>query len=103
VTTECKVPASIAGSLATYSLQVVANGNASVPINFQEPVWVDFNYTVGTEDGTYARPYDTLAKGTNTVPSGGTIAIKPGSSPETMTMSKPMDIIAVGGAATIGH
>ena len=103
VTTECKVPASIAGSLATYSLQVVANGNASVPINFQEPVWVDFNYTVGTEDGTYARPYDTLAKGTNSVPSGGTIAIKPGSSPETITISKPMNIIAVGGAATVGH
>jgi hypothetical protein len=103
VTTECKMPASIAGSLATYSLQVVANGNASVPMNFQEPVWVDFNYTVGTEDGSYTQPYDTLAKGTNHVSTGGTIAIKPGSSPETMTIRKPMTITAVGGAVTVGH
>jgi len=86
-----------------YSLVVVANGIPSDPVSYNGPVWVDFNYTVGTETGTYAQPYDTLAKGTNAVSSGGTIAIKPGVSHETMTITKPMTIVAIGGSATIGQ
>jgi hypothetical protein len=37
------------------------------------------------------------------VASGGTISIKAGHSPETMTISKPMTITAFGGAAIIGQ
>ena len=103
VTTEATLPVNVYVSPGTYSLQVVANGIASDPVTFHEPVWVDFNYTVGPEDGSYAHPYDTLAKGVTAVSSGETIAIKPGSSPETMTISKPMTITAIGGAATVGH
>ena len=103
VTTECTVPANIMNGPGKYSLQVVANGIASASATFYDPVWVDFNYTVGAENGTYAQPYDTLAKGTNAVIAGGTIALKPGSSSETLTISKPMTIIAVGGPATIGR
>ncbi len=67
-------------------------------------VWVDFNYTGSLQTGSFTNPYPTLAKGTNAVASGGTIFIKTaGSSPETMTISKPMTINAIGGAATIGH
>jgi Kelch motif protein len=103
VTTEFDVPGTVPPG--TYSLAVVANGNPSAPVSFtyNGPVWVDFNYTIGPENGSYAEPYDTLVKGTNNVSSGGTIAIKPGSSLETMTISKPMTITAVGGAATVGH
>jgi hypothetical protein len=103
VTTEATLPASIYDGPGIYSLVVIANGIASDPVAFYGPVWVDFNYTVGPENGSYTEPYDTLAKGTNNVSSGGTIAIKPGSSSETMTISKPMTITAVGGAATIGN
>jgi hypothetical protein len=102
VTTECKVPANVYNGQGTYSLQVVANGIASDPVTFYGPVWVDFNYTVGAEDGSYAFPFDTLAKGTNAVVSGGTISMKPGHSAETMKISKPMHLIAVGGTATVG-
>jgi hypothetical protein len=66
-------------------------------------VWVDFNYTNSPQVGTYANPYSTLAQGTNAVNSGGTILIKPGTSSERMTISKPMSIYSVNGSATIGQ
>jgi hypothetical protein len=99
VTTEFKVP--VTGG--AYSLVVVANGIASDPVSFFGPVWVDFNYTGIFQFGTYDLPYSTLALGVSAVASGGTIYIKPGLSHETMTISKPMTLTAVGGAATIGR
>jgi hypothetical protein len=103
VTTEFDVPGTVPPG--TYSLAVVANGNPSTPVSFtyNGPVWVDFNYTVGPEDGSFFFPYDFLSTGVGAVSSGGTIAIKPGVSHETMTISTPMSITAIGGAATIGH
>ena len=103
VTTDFTVPGTVPPG--TYSLVVVANGNPSDPVSFtyNGPVWVDFNYTVGTENGSYAFPYDTLAKGVTAVSSRGTIAIKPGLSHETLTISTPTTITAVGGIATIGQ
>ena len=86
-----------------YSLQVVANGIASDPVTFYGPVWVDFNYTGVFQFGIYGAPYNTLTEGVSMVASGGTIAIKPGLSHETMTISKPMMLISVGGPATIGQ
>jgi len=102
VTTEFSLPASVPGG-GSHSLVVVANGIASDPVTFDGPVWVDFNYSTNAPQiGTYLQPFSTLAQGTNAVASGGTISIKPGHSPETMTISKPMTITAFGGAATIG-
>ena len=110
VTTECTVPTNIlANAGAFYSLQVVANGNASAAISFASPVWVDFDYTNPSNVylGTYPDPYDTLASGVSAVPSGATIAInafvQPSTSTETMRISKPMKIISVAGPSTIGH
>jgi hypothetical protein len=104
VTTECQLPAQVFNNgLASYSIQVVANGNASAPVPFYGPVWVDFNYAGTSQAGTFANPFSTLAKGTNAVASGGTILIKPGSSSENIKISKPMTISAVGGSAKIGH
>ncbi len=103
VTTEFTLPSNLSTFPASYSLVVVANGIASDPVTFYGPVWVDFNYTGAFQFGTYTFPYPTLAQGVSAVVSGGTIAIKPGASHETMTISKPMTITAIGGAATIGH
>jgi subtilase family serine protease len=55
-------------------------------------------------NGTWATPFNTMGLGVNGVPTNGAIVIKgPGSSTETMTISKPMTIEAVGGPGTIGH
>ena len=103
VTTECDLPANIFNGPGTYSIQAVANGIASDPATFYGPVWVDFGFNFPTMTGTYALPYNTLALGISAVTSGGTILIKPGLSHETMTISKPMTISAVGGTAIIGQ
>jgi hypothetical protein len=104
VTTECTLPANVLANPGAYSLQVVANGNASSPVTFYGPVWVDFNYSANLPQiGNYYQPFSTLAQGTNAVPSGGTISIKAGTSAETMKISKPMKLIAVGGKAIIGQ
>jgi hypothetical protein len=106
VTTEFALTTSILQNPGTYSLVVVANGNASAPVSFTVPssTWVDFNYTGGGQNGSYNTPFATLAQGVSTVPSGLAILIKTaGSSPETMTITKPMTIRANNGAATIGN
>ena len=109
VTTECAPPAGMLTQPGPFSLQVIANGNASNPFTFNGPVWVDFNYTSALNYyfGTYEFPYDTLADGVAAVDSGGTIAlngnVQPSVSPETMTISKPMHIISVNGPSTIGR
>jgi subtilase family serine protease len=66
-------------------------------------VYVQFgNQSPG--NGTGSSPHNTMARGVAGVPTNGAILIKgPGSSSETMTVSKPMTIEAVGGAATIGN
>lgn len=101
VTTEADLPSSLVPGF--YSMQAVANGIPSDPVSFVGPVWVDFNFSFPLHLGTYAFPYNTLAQGVSAVQVGGTIAFKPASSSETMTISKPMTLIAIGGAATIGQ
>ncbi len=64
--------------------------------------WVDFPYT-GTEEGSFERPYNTFAEGTDTVASGGTLHIKAGSSSETRQVKKPMKIEVHGGPVRIGR
>lgn len=107
MTTEVTLPASVYDVPATYSLVVIANGISSDPVTFYGPVWVDFNVSFPSPNGTYSFPYSKLAEGTNAVLSGGTIAINAGTQPsdstETMTISKPMTIISVFGPSTIGH
>ena len=106
VTTEFDLPAAVWPHPGVYSLVVVANGNSSDPVAFTVPAgtWVDFNYHGGGQNGSYATPFGTLAQGVSAVPTGQTILIKAtGTSSETMTITKPMTIIAVGGSATIGQ
>ena len=86
-----------------YSLVAVANGVGSDPVTFYGPVWVDFNSANPFQTGLFSFPYHTLASGVSAVPATGTINIKPGLSHETMTISKPMTIVSVGGSVTIGQ
>jgi photosystem II stability/assembly factor-like uncharacterized protein len=67
-------------------------------------IWVDFNYTGSFQNGTFDYPFATLVQGINAVRTGGNILIRtPGSSPERLTISKPMSIHAFAGPATIGR
>ena len=89
---------------AAYSLEAVANGIGSDPVTFYGPVWVDFNGPFPFQFGTFDLPYHTLGQAINAVPATGTINIKTaGHTTETMTISKPMTIVAIGGPATIGQ
>jgi hypothetical protein len=102
VSTEFTLPQEV-HTPGNYSLVVVANGIASNPVFFSGPVWVAFG---GSDPGigTYDRPFNTLARARDAVSSGGTVFIKgPGSTAETITISKGMKIQAVGGRVTIGR
>lgn len=73
-------------------------------MEYAGPIFVDFNYTGATQNGGYETPFPSMVQGTNAVSNFGTIIIKrAGSSSETMTIAKPMNIRASDGAATIGH
>jgi subtilase family serine protease len=80
--------------------QALINAMCSTPGGL---IYVQFGNS-NPGNGTWASPFNTMARGVAGVPANGEIMIKgPGSSTETMTISKPMIINAVGGAATIGH
>jgi hypothetical protein len=104
VTTEFNLPSVIYnGPGGAYSMVAVANGVASLSQTFYGPIWVDFNYSgFPIEIGSNPFPYNTLAEGVSAVVAGGTIAIKPGIRNEPITITKAMNIIAIGGTATIG-
>ncbi|MGC9942964.1 MAG: S53 family peptidase [Verrucomicrobiota bacterium] len=76
--------------------------NALMP--YTGAIWVDFNYSGSTQNGSYDAPFSTLAQGVSKVSPNGNIWIRTaGSSPETMTIAKPMTIRAANGPATIGN
>jgi hypothetical protein len=64
-------------------------------------MWVEFSYT-GTEEGSFFRPYNSVAEGVNAVPIDGTVIIKSGTSPETLSVNKKLDMRSWNGVATIG-
>jgi subtilase family serine protease len=68
------------------------------------PIFVNFSYPGNNSDGGYDRPFKTVAQGVSAVGNSGTIFIvNGGSSAETMTISKPMRIDAINGAANVGN
>jgi len=72
--------------------------------NFLGPIYVDFNYTGTPQKGTFANPFNTLAQGVSAVSSEGTIILEGGGySLETMTITKSMTIISIGGPTTVGN
>jgi hypothetical protein len=105
VSTEITLPSVVFnGPGGLYPMVAVANGVASLSQSFWGPIWVDFNYGgFPFEIGSYFLPYNTLAEGVAAVAAGGTIAIKPGSRNEVISITKAMTIVAIGGPATIGR
>jgi hypothetical protein len=100
VTTEFRLPASVFGG--SYSLAVVANGISSDPTLFAGPIYVDFNAQGPSELGSVDAPYKRLTDGVSAVFPNGAILIKSaGLSTESITISKQMTILALGGPATI--
>ena len=103
VSTECVMPGSVYAGPGAFTIQVVANGIASDPVGFPGLIWVDFSYKLNPQLGTYSSPFGTMVQGTSAVASGAAIFLKPGASLETMAISKPMTITAVGGWGIIGR
>jgi hypothetical protein len=102
VSTEFTLPQQLPS--ATYSLVAVANGIASDPVTFYGPVWVDFNYTGSTQNGSFNFPFKTLTNGVSACPTNGTIICKgPASHRETPQITKAMTIVSYGGAVTVGR
>jgi M6 family metalloprotease-like protein len=65
--------------------------------------WVDFQYN-GTQLGTYAQPFKTLGQAANSASHGGTVKFKTsGASAETLSITKRLDLQALGGPVTIGR
>jgi subtilase family serine protease len=67
-------------------------------------IWVDFNYARSAHDGSTNFPYSTLTQAVANVAIGGDIFIVgPGSSSETLTISKPMTVLSIRGTTTVGQ
>jgi hypothetical protein len=64
-------------------------------------MWVEFSYS-GTEEGSFFRPYNSVAEGVSAVPIDGTVIIKSGTSPETLSVNKKLDMRSWNGTSTIG-
>lgn len=60
--------------------------------------WVDFGF-IGDEIGTETNPFDALAEGLGFVMAGGTVNIRPGTSPETLTIDTAVTLVNIGAAA----
>lgn len=65
-------------------------------------VWVDFS-SEEVENGSFSNPYNTLSEAVTAAAAGNTICIKTGSSPETITVSKAVRILACDGNVVIGE
>lgn len=103
VSTECTVPIFLPPGPCT--VEVIANGIASNPFNFQGPVWVNFSYNGQLQAGTFFFPFETLQQGTNAVSDGGAIFINASTQPSQtgpITISTPTTIISMFGPSTIG-
>ncbi|MHC4478516.1 MAG: clostripain-related cysteine peptidase [Planctomycetota bacterium] len=69
--------------------------------NAVDVIWVEFSY-VGTENGSFDQPYNTLAEAVTAATGGETICIKSGSTSEIITITKPVTLRACGGTVIIG-
>jgi len=69
---------------------------------FARGTWVDFLYS-GVENGTFEKPYNTLAEGVAAAISGGYVFVKAGTSSETITIMKDVTIMSWGGTVIVGH
>jgi hypothetical protein len=80
-------------------------GDGSVRVEWiaSGDTWVDFAAFPLFQFGTFTWPYVTLADGVASVPYGGTLHFKTGSSKETAYITKKMEMRAYNGLVTIGR
>jgi hypothetical protein len=64
-------------------------------------IWVDFAHT-GSEDGSQARPYNSLFQAHGAAPIGYIMKVRSGASAETGTLTKPGVVRAMGGVVRVG-
>lgn len=85
--------------------QAYADAVFAAYLNTDGLVWVQFGASCDPSQrcGTKWNPFGTLAAGSNGVPTGGTIAIRNGSTSETITINKSCRLQACGGPVTIGR
>ncbi len=106
LTTAANLPWPVFSGPGAYSLQVVANGNASPGVLFYGPVWVNSHYASTPQNGAYYTPYTAVSQAVSGVVNGATVAVNASQQPSTfhtsLTISKPMTIISVFGPTTIG-
>jgi len=82
-----------------------APGAGSITVEWltASDTWVHFSY-FGSENGTFANPFNTLAEGVAAASYGGIIKLKPGSTAETVNnLNKALTLEAIGGAVTMGQ
>ena len=78
------------------------NLRAALPYVSGLRTWVHFAY-FGTENGSFAQPYNTVTEGVSAVPSAGKLIFKTGTNNFTGTITKPMTMDTFGGPVTIGQ
>lgn len=71
------------------------------PYLLESGAWVDFSYS-GTEVGSPAQPFNTVAEALQVVPPGGRIWFRPGSTPESPLVDQSITFAALGGPVTLG-
>lgn len=89
-------------SSATRSAIVSHRNTRTCLDDLMNDIWVDFAHA-GTELGTAAFPYNTLAEGLDTVAPAGTVHVESGSSGETPTIDQAVTLQAENGTVVIGN
>jgi M6 family metalloprotease-like protein len=80
------------------------SGDITVEVLCAEDSWVDFNFAGSPRNGSFDRPYRTLAEGVGNAAWGGVLNFKPGSSSEIGLITKPLTFVApLPGTVTIGE
>jgi M6 family metalloprotease-like protein len=80
----------------------VSAAGPSMSFNASKSLWVDFNY-VGPSDGTFARPYSTLAAAAAAAISGERIICKSAYGHQYPTINKPLTVVTYQGVTSIGN
>jgi len=92
-------------TVTTIHVQPFNPGDNSITVEWlsAEDTWVDFNFSGSPQSGTFSNPYKTMAAGISAASYGGTLHLKTGTSSETPSITKRMNIVAYNGPANIGN
>jgi hypothetical protein len=95
-------PLSLEGKANQLSMMIRGNLGAAMQYVSGLRTWVHFSY-IGTENGSFAQPFNTVTEGVSAVPVSTSLIFKAGASDWTGTVSKGMTMRAFGGPVTIGR